>query len=230
LLYRKKGNAWIAKEGVEANYTADPAFPYFISFPRTGSHHVKLFLELYFSRPLLNTTFFFPEKTDCLLRHGHDIVCTLKRDVTIYLYRNVVDTAFSYMNYHRSINVNRFNTEFGAATFKPYIVAVVEKYKKHLVHWKGITSHPINYDLFAKRDFGHSGLKAVIKLLGGTFDKEKAIVCLDRLTKERANILTKDVPAAKGRQIVQNSEAYEEARTRFRNEYGAFVQKVFASK
>jgi len=36
-------------------------FPWLISFPRTGSHWLRMIMELYFEKPSLRRVFFYPD-------------------------------------------------------------------------------------------------------------------------------------------------------------------------
>ena len=46
-----------ANSKIVERHIADPEFPYLISFPRTGSHWLRMLMELYFDRPSLTLLF-----------------------------------------------------------------------------------------------------------------------------------------------------------------------------
>ncbi len=108
---------------------AAPDLPYLISFPRTGSHWLRFFLELYFDRPLLTRWFFPHESEDFLLLHRHDRdgrEITDRRD-TLYLYRSIVNTIFSeatYLHQHRAPDL-----------VWAEIAEIARLYREHLRKW-----------------------------------------------------------------------------------------------
>lgn len=82
-------------------FTSDPHFPYLVSFPRTGSHWLRMLMELYFEKPSLIRTFFYHDSPTFLCYHTHDDHLDLQRENVLYLYRNPVDTVFSGMVHFR---------------------------------------------------------------------------------------------------------------------------------
>jgi hypothetical protein len=81
-------------------FEADPHNPFLVSFPRTGSHWLRLLMELYFDRPSLVRVFYLHDRRDYLTRHVHDIDLDVERANVIYLYRDPAPTVFSQMAYH----------------------------------------------------------------------------------------------------------------------------------
>ncbi|MEL6926389.1 MAG: hypothetical protein AAFO94_20265, partial [Bacteroidota bacterium] len=92
----------IASKKAIARIIADPEFPYLISFPRTGSHWLRMLMELYFDKPSLALAFYNKEATEFTCYHRHDESLDIQgiRNV-IYLYRDPVETIYSQMNYHK---------------------------------------------------------------------------------------------------------------------------------
>lgn len=73
--------------------------PLFISFPRTGSQWLNCVMELYFNRPRLRegrVTFMPLENKNWMWFHDHDLMLDIKHDNVLYLYRNPIDTIYSY--------------------------------------------------------------------------------------------------------------------------------------
>lgn len=91
----------IADRAVIQRHTDDPSFPFLVSFPRTGSHWLRMIMEQYFERPMLTLSFFNHEKKDYLLLHTHDMELDIVRENVIYLYRDPVDTIFSQLMYYK---------------------------------------------------------------------------------------------------------------------------------
>ena len=75
----------------------NPDNPYLVSFPRTGSHWLRMVMERYFGRPSLVRVFYYPERNDFLTLHTHDLELDVQRRNVIYLYRDPVETVFSQM-------------------------------------------------------------------------------------------------------------------------------------
>src|SRR5690606_25937856 len=97
----QKQDSGAASPSAIINFIADKEKPFLVSFPRTGSHWLRMILELYFERPLLTRTFYyFDKEDDYLLLHTHDMGLTLLRENIIYIHRNPVDTVYSQINYY----------------------------------------------------------------------------------------------------------------------------------
>jgi hypothetical protein len=95
------GSIAVTDEEVIRRYVEDPDFPFLVSFPRTGSHWLRMLMELYFGRPSLVRVFYFKDRTDYMFLHTHDMGLDVRRRNVIYLYRNPVPTIFSQMMYEK---------------------------------------------------------------------------------------------------------------------------------
>ena len=109
----------------------DPTIPQLVSYPRTGSHWIRLVLEQYLDKYCLPTTFFDCDKPDYWGYHLHDRIVgegvegiTSDFDKVIYLYRNPVDTIFSQLMYDEK--------EYNDV---PYIEEIMDEYYDHLERW-----------------------------------------------------------------------------------------------
>lgn len=86
----------------------NPDLPVLVMFPRTGSHWLRMLMELYFERPSLVRVFYYPERTDYLTLATHDlpgglpdgIGVDMQRDNVLYLYRHPVHTVYSQLRFH----------------------------------------------------------------------------------------------------------------------------------
>ena len=83
-------------------FNAKPTNPYLVSFPRTGSHWLRILCEHYFNRPTLTRVFFDHNNDDYLFLHTHDLDLNVQRHNIIYLYRNPIDTIYSQLRYHQT--------------------------------------------------------------------------------------------------------------------------------
>ncbi len=95
------GSIAVIDESVIRRFVEDPEFPFLVSFPRTGSHWLRMLMELYFERPSLVRVFYFKEKSDYLFLHTHDMDLDVRRKNVIYLYRDPLPTIFSQMVYEK---------------------------------------------------------------------------------------------------------------------------------
>ena len=194
----------------------DPAFPFLVSFPRTGSHWLRMIIELYFERPLLTRTFLFPEKKNYLLLHTHDMELNVMRENVIYLYRDPVDTVFSQLMYYREDISGRER-----------IVHWADLYGSHLDKWlhendftKKLTV--VKYERL--KDDPSSEFKKITDHFGVTFSGEKLKAALESSTKERLKDKTAHDP-----QVVNLKEDYAEQRRRFRAESEGLVWEALLS-
>lgn len=99
-------------------------FPFLISFPRTGSHWLRMIMELYFKKPSLVRIFYFHDAKDFTCYHRHDENLDIEHENIIYLYRNPPDTIFSQLNYYSEPLNDKNRIEYWS-----------ELYGKHLSKW-----------------------------------------------------------------------------------------------
>lgn len=83
----------------------DPEFPVLISFPRTGSHYLRLLMELYFEVPSLPRIFHYKKVRSFTCCHMHDLIppdrpAGIERERVIHLYRDPAPTVHSVMRYY----------------------------------------------------------------------------------------------------------------------------------
>lgn len=112
----------------------DRTLPQLVSYPRTGSHWVRLVLEQYLNKYCLPTTFFDCDKNNYWGYHLHDRIVgegaegiTGNFDKVIYLYRSPVDTIFSQVMFDRVDFTKSFNNS--------YIEQIMDEYYDHLERW-----------------------------------------------------------------------------------------------
>lgn len=102
----------------------DPQSPWLISFPRTGSHWLRMMLEQYADRPVLPRSFFEHKNDDYLLNHSHDYEFALRPKKLIYLYRDPVPVVFSQIKFHE-----------GNPEDAEQVTHWATLYRLHLRHW-----------------------------------------------------------------------------------------------
>jgi len=206
------GEASIAvsdRELIEA-FAADPENTFLVSFPRTGSHWLRMLMEVYFGRPSLVRVFYYPERRDYLTLHTHDLELDLERTNVMYLYRDPVATIFSQLCYHGEPLDDRSRIRHWS-----------ELYGRHLDQWlyrERFTKRKtvLTYEGM-KRDLAHEFAK-VTQHFGEQLDEA-------RLTKA-ASFVTKNEVRRKTRhdtQVVQAGPDYDGARLEFREKQGTLV-------
>lgn len=217
-LYRRVGRRLFGRSfqpnlvfGREVQRFADnPNNPYLVSFPRTGSHWLRMLMELYFERPSLVRIFYYPQKTHYLTLHTHDLDLQLVRENVLYLYRDPVDTIYLLMSYNRE-----------DVDCRDCMAHWCELYGRHLDKWlhqEGFTKKKtlIRYENLKQNldcEFGKVCAHFDIPL-----DVQRLALVSEQVSKERLKQLTHHNP-----RVVTTIGAYARGLERFRTMYGAWV-------
>jgi glycosyltransferase involved in cell wall biosynthesis/predicted O-methyltransferase YrrM len=195
------------------DYMADKSLPYLVSFPRTGSHWLRMVLEKYLDRPILVRSFFHEAKPPYLLLHSHDMDLGLTRENILYLYRNPIDTIFSQLSFH--------NEDFSD---KDRVVYWSKLYGQHLEKWLIHTTNYaknatfIHYDELT--DSSRIGFQKAIEYCGGTFDAHRLEQVVRELSKEKIKEKTAHDP-----RVTKVGSGYEMQRNEFKETYSDLVWK-----
>ena len=206
-------------------------YPLFISFPRTGSHWINAVMELYFDRPRLphvRATFMDYGRNDYMWFHDHDTIAYDKLHIenseALYLYRDPVDTVFSYLVYEfnngKSLKTNQHALE-------GLVSAAATHYKNHLIKW--LITAPAK--TVVKNERFKSDPEAEFSLIcdhfGVPFDSERAKQCFDIVTPR----------ALSERKTEENTlsdfmltEEYKQERGWFRDTYGELINNIVISE
>lgn len=180
-------------------------FPRLISFPRTGSHWLRIMLESYSKRPLLPRSFYCHNNTNFLICHSHDMQLSNNFTNVIYLHRNPVDVIYSQLNYYDQNIDNRNLIEFWT-----------NQYAAHLYHWHNETFSTkktiISYENL-KEETAITFAK-ICHHLGLTYNENTIEVIAKKTTKEYVKSKTKhDI------QVINKKKRYSENRELFKNKY-----------
>lgn len=196
-----------------AAFDANPDNTYLVSFPRTGSHWLRMLCELYFERPSLVRAFYYPEKNDYLMLHTHDMDLDVSRTHVIYLYREPVATIYSQLNYHQESIEDRERIRHWA-----------DLYGRHLDKWlhqERFTTHKtIMTYTGMKSDLAQEFAK-VTTHFGVGLDADRLAEIAERVSKDEVKKKTQHDP-----QVVQLKSGYADLREQFRAEQGDFVWEV----
>ncbi|MDQ3046992.1 MAG: sulfotransferase domain-containing protein [Bacteroidota bacterium] len=208
-------NSYRISNEIADKFTSDPEFPFLVSFPRTGSHWLRMMMELYFEKPSLVRAFYFPEATDFTCYHRHDEDLQLERKNVIYLFRDPSATIYSQLKFYNE-NVND---------------------KARIKHWSSIYAKHLDKWLFKdsfttkKTVLTYEGLKTnlnaefakVCTHLGLTFDASKMEEVQSKVTKEKLKAKTKHDP-----RVLNLSNEYEEQRKAFMKDHRQLIFEILA--
>lgn len=203
--------------------TACETVPYLVSFPRTGSHWLRMFLEQYFDRPLLTRSFFRHANDDFLLLHVHDNQKPVaeKRD-TLYLYRGVSATLFSELTYRHGAG---FCAPGETAPAWETVEACAREYMADLEKWlvrreMALRMHVLTYERLLDRPL--DVLPGVIEFLGGEPDTERIAQLWPTVTHAGVAEKTPDNP-----KVIDRGADKELRRELFRYRFGARLRAMF---
>jgi len=202
----------VDKEIVEI-FIKNENFPFLVSFPRTGSHFLRMLMEAYFKRPCLVRTFYYPNKKNYTCYHTHDLKLEVKRKNIIYLHRNPIDVVYSQLKY----NNEEINEDF--------ILSYSYDYKRHLDKWfkeefsekKTIISYE---DLIDKPD---NEFKKICNHLNLEFNKNLFNKIYLSVTKEEVKKRT-----GHDSSVINLSQEYKDKKENFKSKYGDYILKYFA--
>lgn len=206
----------ITDEKVIQRFTSNPDFPYLISFPRTGSHWLRMLMELYFEKPSLVRSFYYKNPKDFTCYHHHDEELTVERRNVIYLFRDPVPTVFSQMNY--------YNNDLSD--------------KQKIAHWSDLYGRHLNKWLIAERFttkktvLRYENMKNDINTefakicdhFGLPFDAQRLATVSKEVSKEKLKEKTKH-----DNQVVNLSSDYDSERKNFHKKNEALIMDAVFS-
>lgn len=197
------------------DYMADKSLPYMVSFPRTGSHWLRMVLEKYIEKPFLVRSFFHDAKPPYALFHTHDMDLGLFRDHIIYLHRDPVDTIYSQMKFHNEPLDNEERIIYWSKLYGQHA-------EKWLIHQNQFIKSKciIHYDELT--DSSRNGFKKAIEFLGSSFDKDRLEAIVSELSKEKIKEKTAHDP-----RVTQIGSAYEHSREDFKTQFSTLVWEHF---
>ena len=191
-------------------FVDNPANPFLVSFPRTGSHWLRMVMELYFERPSLVRVFYYPDRKDYLTLHTHDMDLDVARQSVIYLYREPVDTVYSQMSYEKDDlddpgRIRHWSSLYG----------------RHLEKWlftETFTARKtvIRYDRL--RDTPEAEFARICAHFGQTLDADRLVEALEGVTREKVREKTPHDPG-----VIRLGSGYEDTRRAFRQRHAGLV-------
>lgn len=207
LLSRRATNDEFVYEHLVQSFINNPEFPWLVSFPRTGSHWLRMLMELYFEKPSLVRAFYFSKAKDFTCYHRHDDNLEIEGvSNVIYIFRNPVSTVYSNLQYFREDTEN-----------EQLIKLRTHQYSDHLNKWL-IQENFTNKKLVLT----YEGLKGN---LGGEFKKVVDFFDL-KFDELRFDEIAQKVSKAESKkrtshdnQVVNTGKDYNALRKKFREDF-----------
>jgi hypothetical protein len=197
-------------------FTSNPDFPFLISFPRTGSHWLRMIMELYFQKPSLVRIFYYKDAVDFTCYHRHDEDLSIQRQNVIYLYRCPVETIYSQLNYYQEDIYDRKRIMYWA-----------DLYGRHLAKWllqEEFTTRKtvITYEGMKKHMEGE--FKKICDHFSVIFNRERLQPALTMVTKTEVKRKT-----VHDRQVINMSHRYKVEKKKFGKDQSAFIMDCIFS-
>jgi hypothetical protein len=205
-----KGSWAVEDNRVIESFRKDPENTFLVSFPRTGSHWLRMLMERYFRRPSLTRVFYYPNRNDYLALHTHDLDLTVERSRVLYLYRDPVDTLYSQLRYHREPLDPPHRIDYWA-----------DLYGRHLDKWLIRERFTIRKTVLRFEDLKTDPSQVLIRIAAHfdqVVDEERIHRVPEQVTKGEVKDKTLHDP-----QAVDLNAAYETGRERFRKAHGERV-------
>lgn len=214
---KKRPSSEIRDPAIIEAFVSEPTNTFLVSFPRTGSHWLRMVMELYFERPSLVRVFYYPERRDFLTLHTHDLELDVERENVIYLYRDPVDTIYSQLCYYKERLDDRGRIAYWA-----------DLYGRHLAKWLETETFTTKKTILTyermKEDLVEE-FRKVTDHFGVTLDPDRLTECAETVSKDEVKRKTPDDP-----QVVQLRNDYEAARAEFRANQAGLVCDVVTER
>lgn len=191
-------------------YTDNQDFPYLVSFSRTGSHWLRMIMELYFEKPSLVRAFYIKDANDFTCYHTHDMELELRRENVIYLYRDPVETVYSQLCYYKENPDDQERRQHWSNLYAQHLAKwlVHDDFtkKKTVVTYEGMKS-----DMYRE-------IKKICTHFGKDFDPARLDWVLAQVSKDELKKKTKH-----DQQVVNMSNSYRDEREVFKEQYGKLI-------
>lgn len=207
------GSVSVDDPKVIKSFTDDPDFPYLVSFSRTGSHWLRMVMELYFEKPSLVRAFYFRDASDFTCYHTHDMDLKLRRENVLYLYRDPVETVYSQLGYYKENpddpEKRQHWTNLYAQHLAKWLVHDDFTKKKTVITYEGMKSNM------------HGEIEKICRHFGKAFDPTKLDSVLGKVSKDELKKKTQH-----DQQVVNLSDTYRDEREVFRKKYSQSICDV----
>lgn len=191
-------------------FVDEPNFPFLVSFPRTGSHWLRMVMELYFEKPSLVRVFYYKDCQDYLTLHTHDMNLDVYRKNVIYLYRDPAPTVYSQMMYEKEDTNNQAKIKHWATLYgkhlAKWLIEETEAEKKTIVRYENLLK-----DMAAE-------FAKVTEHFEMPIDAGKLQRAAEQVSKDEVKKKTAHDP-----QVINKSGSYEVKRQEFLQNYSELI-------
>jgi regulator of replication initiation timing len=210
-ILNKENKINVDDQALISSFISKPDFPWLISFPRAGSHWLRMIMELYFEKPSLTRFFYYENATDFTCYHRHDVDLSIEGcKSVIYLYRNPPDTVYSQLRYHRENIRSMTRVKYWA-----------QLYGKHVSKWlfdETFTTRKTVVTYESMKSDMHAAFKNVCDHFDCQLDHEKLDSAVQQVSKEKLKEKSKDDP-----QVINLTPAYEKKRKLFKEGFSSVI-------
>ena len=219
----------------------DPNTIRLVSYPRTGSHWLRLLIEVYTGFYCYPQKFFSdtnPKKIWGIHIHNRIVAMPDKSEglqenlrKIIYLYRNPVDTIYSQLKYDKVLEPG-WSSANNNKDLDNKIDILIQEYRNHLIKWK---NNAQNCNEYIEISYGElkndtpNVLKKIINFIAPNHkcNMEHLQKISEKITKEATKKVTPYDPNALNDEIVKSPELYEYSRNEFIKKYAGYINKNF---
>ena len=204
-------------------YTSDTNFPFFVSFPRTGSHWFRIVMELYLGIPCLVESWTIKKPRTFWSYHRHDRYLdeVKNRSNVLYLYRHPVGTICSEMYYWEK-------------NFSEHIDEYIKLYSGHLIRWLYNHNDVNNFEAITYEGFKNNPATTVSRALSFLqicypgnltyeIDENKIMNCYNNSSKQKIKEMTK----VSNPKAVNINDEYKDIKKIFMEKYRDYILQKF---
>jgi len=214
-----------------------------VSFPRTGSHWLRIMVELYIGVPCAPQKFFADSSNEDIWafhvhnrrvynpHHSEGPCFKLKK--VLYLHRDPIDTIYSQLKYDKIIPLNwTGSVEKENIDIKKEMYNLIYEYRNHLFRWRFFKEDIESYTEITYEDLKENTFESLKKVINFI---DEGITINDKLLKEVIAASNKSITKrvtphdvlALNDEIINNPQGYNSSRTVFKEMYGATIEKYF---
>ena len=193
--------------------------PYYVGFPRSGSHWVRIFLEQYTNgnSPISN---FLAAKNETVqglykrIKNGefkgtHDMDLNFKHDCVLYMYRHPINCIYSHMVYE---NINLNNSKD--------VLKFLDIWCRHVEKWcfnENFTKKKlvVSYESLVCDNIG--GFSKILEFLNLKVDKAKIVLCNKKSSKKNIRNIVHD------KKVINVDNRYYDKRIEFASRFGGVI-------
>jgi hypothetical protein len=170
-------------------------------------------MELYFQRPFLVRTFYYPKRIDYLALHTHDLELDIHHQNVIYLFRDPVPTIYSQLRFHQNPldsqeHINHWSDLYGRHLDKWLHKETFTK-KKTIIRYEYLRNH-------LEEEFTKICAHLDLPLIPAALNSIAAQVSKEKVKEKTPH----------DHRVITLSQDYSDERTWFRETFGELVWKT----